>query len=145
MLVVSNCVHVSNSEIWSTYPDSYITLQGYADSTYSTDKKEGSSPLDEVNPVTFVLKGSIFLYQELLSSQDGHSCPFRPSCSHYGADAVKKYNVVGAFLAGERLLRCNGMSLHGYQRIEGSHYYYDPLISSKKEDIKSKKDIPEGM
>lgn len=55
--------------------------------------------------------GAFFLvrfFQEVISPQDGPRCPFYPTCSHYGKQAVKKHGaLLGSFLAGDRILRCN--------------------------------------
>ena len=50
----------------------------------------------------------IRFFQVVISPQDGPSCRFYPVCSVYGRKAVKKFGAFwGAFLAGERLIRCN--------------------------------------
>ena len=55
--------------------------------------------------------GSFFMirfYQRIISPQSMPSCPFSPTCSAYGRQAVQKHGGFwGAFLSGERILRCN--------------------------------------
>ena len=47
-------------------------------------------------------------FQIFVSPQDGPNCRFHPTCSAYGKIAVLRYGaVIGGFLAGDRLLRCN--------------------------------------
>lgn len=48
-------------------------------------------------------------YKNLISSQDGNSCGFYPSCSQFAAESIsKKGIVIGTFAAFDRLSRCNG-------------------------------------
>jgi putative membrane protein insertion efficiency factor len=56
----------------------------------------------------------IRFYQTVISPQDGPSCRFHPTCSAYGRQAVQKHGaLLGAFMAGERLIRCNPYSIPG--------------------------------
>ena len=56
----------------------------------------------------------IRLYQILISPQDGPNCRFSPTCSAYGRIAVERYGaILGGFMAGERLVRCNPFSPPG--------------------------------
>ncbi|MFH0974441.1 MAG: membrane protein insertion efficiency factor YidD [Spirochaetota bacterium] len=58
----------------------------------------------------FMIRG----FQKFISPQDGPNCRFRPTCSEYGRIAVLRYGaVVGAFLAGDRLIRCNPYNAPG--------------------------------
>lgn len=55
-----------------------------------------------------VLLGAIRLYQLTLSPIFGPCCRYSPSCSHYGAEAVRRFGVLrGSWLAFHRVLRCN--------------------------------------
>lgn len=48
-------------------------------------------------------------YKRFISSQDGASCQFAPSCSHYAKLAIKKHHLfLGIILTTDRLIRCNG-------------------------------------
>ncbi len=50
----------------------------------------------------------IRMFQVVISPQDGPNCRFHPTCSEYGRQAVMRYGlVIGGFLAGDRLIRCN--------------------------------------
>ncbi|MEJ5362688.1 MAG: membrane protein insertion efficiency factor YidD [Spirochaetota bacterium] len=50
----------------------------------------------------------IRMFQVIVSPQDGPNCRFTPTCSEYGRQAVMRYGIiVGGFLAGDRLIRCN--------------------------------------
>jgi len=54
------------------------------------------------------LVGAVRAYRLLLSPWVGQSCRFTPTCSGYALQALEKHGaVVGAGLAGWRILRCN--------------------------------------
>ena len=45
-------------------------------------------------------------------------CPYIPSCSDYGLEAVEKYCALkGGLLAAWRILRCNPFSKGGYYPV----------------------------
>ena len=45
-------------------------------------------------------------------------CPYYPSCSAYGLEAVQKYGAVkGGALVAWRILRCNPFSKGGYDPV----------------------------
>ena len=52
----------------------------------------------------------IHLYQATLSplyARVGAQCRFKPTCSHYGEEAVRQYGAVtGGWMAFKRILRC---------------------------------------
>lgn len=52
-------------------------------------------------------------YQKYLSPMKSVRCPYVPTCSQYGIEAIEKHGVIkGSILAGWRILRCNPFS-HG--------------------------------
>ena len=56
----------------------------------------------------------IRFFQVVISPQDGPSCRFDPVCSVYGREAVEKHGaLVGSFLAGDRMIRCNPFNKPG--------------------------------
>lgn len=64
------------------------------------------------NTVTNGFQGGAYLlikmFQVFISPQDGPNCRHTPTCSAYGKEAVVKHGaLIGSFMAGERLLRCN--------------------------------------
>jgi len=60
----------------------------------------------------------IKLYQRYLSPLKSTKCPYFPTCSNYGIEAVKKYGVIkGGLLAVWRILRCNPFSKGGYDPV----------------------------
>ena len=57
-------------------------------------------------------------YQRYISPLKRTKCPYTPSCSQYGLEAVQKYGAVkGGFLALWRILRCNPFSKGGYDPV----------------------------
>ena len=57
-------------------------------------------------------------YRKYLSPLKSVRCPYIPTCSAYGEEAVEKYGVVkGAALAAYRILRCNPFSNGGYDPV----------------------------
>ena len=60
----------------------------------------------------------IKLYQKYISPMKSTKCPYFPTCSEYGLQAVEKYGVIkGGLLAFWRILRCNPFSKGGYDPV----------------------------
>ena len=60
----------------------------------------------------------ITLYQKYLSPLKRTKCPYFPSCSVYGKEAIEKYGAfAGTLLALWRILRCNPFSKGGYDPV----------------------------
>ena len=54
----------------------------------------------------------------MLSRSGLARCRFEPTCSAYGREAITRYGLArGAFLTGERLLRCQPFSKGGYDPV----------------------------
>ena len=61
---------------------------------------------------------SIRIYQKYISPMKGTKCPYIPSCSQYGLEAVEKYGALkGGAMAAWRILRCNPFSGGGYDPV----------------------------
>ena len=61
---------------------------------------------------------SIRVYQRYLSPLKSTKCPYIPSCSQYGLEAVEKYGAVkGGAMAAWRILCCNPFSGGGYDPV----------------------------
>ena len=57
-------------------------------------------------------------YQKYLSPMKSTKCPYYPSCSCYGLEAVEKYGAVkGSMMAAWRIVRCNPFSKGGYDPV----------------------------
>ena len=60
----------------------------------------------------------IKFYQKYLSPMKRTRCPYFPSCSQYGLEAIQKYGAIkGGLLAIWRILRCNTFSKGGYDPV----------------------------
>ena len=60
----------------------------------------------------------IILYQKYLSPLKSTKCPYYPTCSQYGLEAIQKYGALkGGLLAAWRIIRCNPFSKGGYDPV----------------------------
>ena len=60
----------------------------------------------------------IRLYQKHISPMKRTKCPYIPTCSQYGLEAIQKYGALkGGLLAVWRILRCNPFSHGGYDPV----------------------------
>ena len=60
----------------------------------------------------------IRFYQKYISPLKSTRCPYIPTSSQYGLEAIEKYGAVkGCLLAGWRILRCNPFSKGGYDPV----------------------------
>lgn len=80
------------------------------------------------NELTISLTALFILYKTMLSSQDGSSCTFTPSCSEYALQAMNtKGIIIGTFLTFDRLTRCNGLNPTQYPYDNKKHLFIDPV------------------
>ncbi|MFR0026737.1 MULTISPECIES: membrane protein insertion efficiency factor YidD [unclassified Eisenbergiella] len=57
-------------------------------------------------------------YRKYISPMKSTKCPYFPTCSEYGLQAVEKYGVIkGGLLAFWRIVRCNPFSKGGYDPV----------------------------
>ena len=60
----------------------------------------------------------IRLYQKYISPMKITKCPYIPTFSQYGLEAIEKYGALkGGLLAAWRILRCNPFSHGGYDPV----------------------------
>ena len=65
----------------------------------------------------FMLAG-IRSYRKYLSPLKTTRCPYIPTCSEYGLEAIEKYGALkGGLMALWRILRCNPFSHGGYDPV----------------------------
>ena len=65
-----------------------------------------------------ILITMIRFYQRYLSPLKSTKCPYIPSCSHYGLEAIQKHGVFkGGILTLWRIIRCNPFSKGGYDPV----------------------------
>lgn len=94
----------------------------------STPKQEWEFAKNNTNELQMLFSGLFLGYKALLSSQDGASCTFTPSCSEYGMIAVKKKGIlIGTISTFDRLTRCNGLSPEKYGRDAKTGLFIDPV------------------
>ncbi len=76
-------------------------------------KKEISQDQNELELSLSILFG---VYQNFISSQDGSTCSFYPSCSKYCQHAIRHNGLILGGIQGlDRLVRCNGLSPNKYE------------------------------
>lgn len=62
----------------------------------------------------FIIK----FYRKYISPMKSTKCPYFPSCSEYGMEAIEKYGALkGGALALWRIIRCNPFSKGGYDPV----------------------------
>ena len=62
----------------------------------------------------FIIK----FYRLYISPMKSTKCPYIPSCSEYGMEAIEKYGAFkGGALALWRIIRCNPFSKGGYDPV----------------------------
>ena len=60
----------------------------------------------------------IKFYRKYISPMKSTKCPYIPTCSSYGLEAVEKYGALkGGLLTLWRILRCNPFSKGGYDPV----------------------------
>ncbi|MCR4705313.1 MAG: membrane protein insertion efficiency factor YidD [Lachnospiraceae bacterium] len=60
----------------------------------------------------------IQIYRKYISPMKSTKCPYFPSCSEYGLEAIQKYGAFkGGLMAAWRILRCNPFSKGGYDPV----------------------------
>ncbi|MDQ3192437.1 MAG: membrane protein insertion efficiency factor YidD [Bacteroidota bacterium] len=116
-----------------------IPATGYSQSSLETakmkqvihphvSKKIYASTKDNINEMQYLFSGLFLFYKAFISSQDGQSCSFTPSCSEFGMEAVKKQGAfTGILNTVDRLTRCNGLSPEKYQIDKKTNLLLDPL------------------
>ena len=66
----------------------------------------------------YIMIRMIRFYQKYLSPLKSKKCPYFPTCSQYGLEAIQIYGAVkGGLLALWRILRCNPFSKGGYDPV----------------------------
>jgi len=69
--------------------------------------------------VAAIILAPIRLYQRLISPALPRRCKYAPTCSAYAVEAIRRFGPLrGSVLAAWRLLRCNPLSLGGYDPVE---------------------------
>ena len=65
-----------------------------------------------------IMLAGIRFYRKYLSPLKRTRCPYTPTCSEYGLEAIEKYGALkGGLLTIWRILRCNPFSHGGYDPV----------------------------
>ena len=65
-----------------------------------------------------ILIAGIRFYQKYISPMKGTKCPYFPTCSQYGLEAIQKHGALkGGLLTIWRILRCNPFSKGGVDPV----------------------------
>ncbi|MEG1847427.1 MAG: membrane protein insertion efficiency factor YidD [Lachnospiraceae bacterium] len=74
-----------------------------------------------------IIIASINMYRKYISPMKSTKCPYFPTCSEYGLEAVQTYGAwKGGWMALWRIIRCNPFSKGGY----------DPVPEPKDKNLK---------
>jgi putative membrane protein insertion efficiency factor len=80
------------------------------------DRKLIFKKIFQILAVPFILL--IKIYQLFISPLFPSSCRYTPTCSHYTAEALKKYGLFkGGWLGIKRILRCHPWGGSGYDPV----------------------------
>ncbi|MCD7032620.1 membrane protein insertion efficiency factor YidD [Metabacillus sp. GX 13764] len=75
-----------------------------------------------------ILIGLIKVYQKVISPLKPPTCRFYPTCSSYGAEAIRKHGALkGSYLAAARIAKCHPFHPGGYDPVP------EPKPSSNKQ------------
>ena len=75
----------------------------------------------------------ITAYRRLISPLLPRRCKYEPTCSAYGAQAIREFGILrGLVLAGWRLLRCNPWSHGGHDPVEAQRLFSPPSGASHR-------------
>lgn len=85
-----------------------------------------------------LLIGLILIYQKYLSPLKSTKCPYFPSCSQYGLEAVRQYGALkGGMLSIWRILRCNPFSKGGYDPVPSINNRIDKKKMKLRKKLKT--------
>lgn len=123
VFLISVCCALSaqNVEEWEA-AEGFLEVETHSHS-YDTAFAGGST-----SEIQYLFSGLFLLYKAFISSQDGQSCSFTPSCSAYGLDAVRLHGPLkGALMGFDRLTRCHGLSPEWYEYDRQMKLLIDPV------------------
>lgn len=86
---------------------------------------------EEILATRFPARWGIRFFQRFISPVDGAACTFRPSCSAYGMEAVKRHGILlGLPMAAERIMRNHqpeNPARYPLSDFNGRYLYLDPV------------------
>lgn len=125
--IILICLLLSSS-LLAQNKEEVNSVKGLFDAPKTTNYKS-MADLKSDNEVKLVF-GTLFLfYKKFISSQDGSSCNFTPSCSVYGLQCIQKHGPLRGFLQTfDRLSRCNSLNRHQYEVERATNLLIDPVL-----------------
>jgi len=70
------------------------------------------------NLLSKILLGLIGFYKHAISPHLGPACRYNPTCSAYGAEAIRRHGPLrGSWLTLKRILSCHPWGGHGYDPV----------------------------
>ena len=100
-----------------------ITGLGYAQQNYPADTVL-VSPQANIFEKSAILP--IVAWQRISYKSELLACQFYPSCSNYGALAVRNYGpIIGIAITADRIVRCNPFALNYHYEMHGEFHYPD--------------------
>jgi putative membrane protein insertion efficiency factor len=77
-----------------------------------------------MNAARRLVLGPISFYRRVISPALPRRCKYEPTCSRYAAEAVAEFGILrGVVLGGWRLLRCNPLSLGGFDPVAAQRVF----------------------
>ena len=100
---------------------------------FKINKIENSEKQNEISYLSHPILFTFKTYQIILGPVKGENCRMYPSCSNYGIEAIKKYNLKGLLMTIDRLNRC-GHDLKFYKTIfiNNQIKYLDEVTAGNK-------------
>lgn len=72
----------------------------------------------------FILLLPVYFYRKCISPLTPPSCRYRPTCSAYAVEAIKKHGPIkGFYLSTWRILRCNPWGGYGYDPVPDEFHW----------------------
>ncbi len=100
-----------------------ITGLAYAQQNYPADTVL-ASPQASIFEKSAILP--ISAWQRISYNSELLACQFYPSCSNYGALAVRDYGpIIGLAITADRIVRCNPFALNYHYEMHGEFHYPD--------------------
>ena len=100
-----------------------ITGLGYAQQNYPADTVLVSPQANILEKLAIL---PIVAWQRVSYNSELLACQFYPSCSNYGALAVRNYGpIIGTAIAADRIVRCNPFALNYHYEMPGEFHYPD--------------------
>ncbi len=96
---------------------------------FSSSSKEVQKTISPPSPGQRAAEGLIRIFQRYISPVDGDRCPCYPTCSQYGAEAIRKHGaVVGLVMTFDRFMHeSDEIRRVPLVKVYDSYRYYDPV------------------